>query len=49
MILIPVTENPDGSLSPSQSFPTDAVAIFCDGTNYTVYEPGDALPSTEGN
>lgn len=42
------TTTPDGELlSPAQPFPADAIAIVCDGVNYTVYQVGDALPPSE--
>lgn len=48
MITIPVlsTATPDGPLlSPSQPIPADAIAIRCDGVNYTVYQLGDTVPA----
>ena len=48
MTTIPVvhTTTPDGDLlSPAQPFPDDAIAIRCDGTAYTVYQPGDTVPA----
>ncbi|PRZ51237.1 hypothetical protein BX589_12078 [Paraburkholderia fungorum] len=45
MINIPVLEDLDGSLVPSEPIPADALAVVCDGTNYTVYQPGDTLPA----
>lgn len=48
MITIPVvrTTTPDGDLlSPAHAFPADAIAVICDGTNYTVYQPGDTVPA----
>ncbi len=48
MITIPAvqTTTPDGDLlSPAQPFPADAIAIRCDGVNYTIYEPGDTVPA----
>lgn len=48
MILIPVSQQQlaDGTpiLEPSTPIPADAVMVLCDGTNYTVYQPGDELP-----
>ncbi len=47
MIQIPVAtiDTPDGPLlSPASPFPVDAVVIVCDGTTYTVYQPGDTVP-----
>jgi len=48
MITIPAvrTTTPDGDLlSPAQPFPANAIAIVCDGSRYTVYQPGDAVPT----
>jgi len=49
MIQIPVvtTQNPDGTEihSPESSIPSNATWVVCDGENYTVYQPGDELPS----
>ncbi len=50
MTTIPVTttQTPDGPLlSPARPFPADAIAIRCDGTNYTVYQPGDTVPAQD--
>jgi hypothetical protein len=52
MMQIPVKQVPcvDGNgnastmLMPSSTPPADRIYMTCDGTNYTVYEPGDALP-----
>lgn len=47
MITIPAvrTTTPDGDLlSPAQPFPPNAIAIRCDGSVYTVYQPGDEIP-----
>lgn len=56
MITIPVevVQMPDGlgdggtlpANTPTTPIPANAIAVVCDGTNYTVYEPGDAVPST---
>ncbi|TDY26316.1 hypothetical protein B0G81_6826 [Paraburkholderia sp. BL6665CI2N2] len=45
MIAIPVATDDNGTLYPSDPIPPDAIAVVCDGTNYTVYQPGDTLPS----
>ncbi|MFM0151460.1 hypothetical protein [Paraburkholderia sediminicola] len=46
----PVVTNIDSSttpsIMPSEPPPADALLVTCDGTNYTVYEPGDELPAT---
>lgn len=50
MKTIPVnrTAMPDGDLlSPAEPFPANAIAIVCDGSVYTIYEPGDLIPPTE--
>ena len=51
MLTIPVTTvtTADGPcLMPSNPLPADAIAVTCDGTNYTVYEPGDTVPAQGG-
>lgn len=46
MITIPVATDPvSGALIPSTPIPVDAIAIICNGTVYTVYQPGDTVPS----
>ena len=39
---------PDGTVQqgPEESPwpPADAIAVVCDGSTYTVYEPGDTVP-----
>jgi predicted AlkP superfamily pyrophosphatase or phosphodiesterase len=46
MIVIPVQiDSVDGSISASQPIPDNAVLIVIDAVNYTVYEPGDTLPT----
>jgi len=46
MITIPVLTDPvSGVQSPSQPIPTNAIAVVCDGTTYTVYQPGDTVPA----
>jgi len=45
IIPIVITETETGELiSPAAPFSTDAIAIVCDGTKYTIYEPGDTPP-----
>ena len=47
MITIPVVVDPvTGIITPASPIPEDAIAVLCDGVNYTVYEPGDIVPST---
>lgn len=55
MIVIPVVvkQMPDGLgdggmvsvNTPQEKIPLEAIAIICDGTNYTVYMPGDTMPA----
>lgn len=48
MITIPCTNigtADEPLLSAATPIPPDAIAVICDGTNYTVYEPGDTVPS----
>lgn len=46
MITIPAITDPvTSSLIPSQPIPSNAIAVVCDGTNYTVYLPGDTVPA----
>ncbi|WP_175770570.1 hypothetical protein [Burkholderia anthina] len=48
MMTIPVTtiQTADGPANvPATPIPANATAIFCDGTNYTIYMPGDTLPA----
>lgn len=42
---VPITF-PDGTtgVQPATQPPDDAIWTTCDGTTYTVYEPGDTLP-----
>jgi hypothetical protein len=44
MITIPASIDANGVQSPATPIPSDAIAVICDGTNYTVYEHGDAVP-----
>lgn len=56
MITIPVKQVPSTdeqgnattALTPSSPIPSNAIAVICDGTNYTVYEPADEVPSPTG-
>lgn len=49
MTTIPVTvDSVTGALAPSAPIPADAIAIVCDGANYTVYQPGDTVPALPG-
>jgi hypothetical protein len=44
-IAIVTTADADGEhIAPAAPFPANAIAIQCDGTKYTVYEPGDTVP-----
>jgi len=48
MITIPVENigtEAQPILAPQEPLPEDAIAIVCDGTNYNVYQPGDAVPT----
>jgi hypothetical protein len=46
MITIPVATDPvSNDLIPSSPIPANAIAIVCDGTNYTIYQPGDVVPT----
>lgn len=45
MTTIPAVTDANGIQSPQTPIPADAIAVVCDGTTYTVYEPGDALPT----
>ncbi|MGB8422190.1 hypothetical protein [Paraburkholderia sp.] len=45
MITIPAVTDGNGVQSPQTPIPADAIAVVCDGTNYTVYEPGDTVPA----
>ena len=50
MITIPAvrTTTPDGDLlAPEHPFPGDAIAVICDGQNYTIYQTGDIMPETQ--
>lgn len=44
MIVIPAVTDSNGVQSPQTPIPADAIAVACDGSTYTVYEPGDAVP-----
>jgi len=53
MITIPAKQIPSTDdqgnattiLEPTSELPSNRIATVCDGTNYTVYEQGDTLPS----
>lgn len=45
MIAIPAITDANGVQSPQTPIPADAIALVCDGSTYTVYEPGDTLPA----
>ena len=44
MITIPAITDPNGVQSPATPIPPDAIAVVCDGSTYTIYEPGDIVP-----
>ncbi|MBD1412784.1 hypothetical protein NUJ30_08810 [Burkholderia contaminans] len=49
MITIPAITVPDPAgggdiLAPASPLPADALAVVCDDTKYTVYQPGDTVP-----
>ncbi len=48
MMTIPAVLDANGIQNPATPIPSDAIAVVCDGTVYTVYEPGDTLPA-QGN
>lgn len=41
---IPAVLDANGVQSPAQPLPASAIAVSCDGSTYTVYEPGDTFP-----
>lgn len=43
MIIIKCVSTTAG-LTPETPIPSDAICVTCDGTEYTVYQPGDDLP-----
>jgi hypothetical protein len=45
---IPAVIVADGVLGPDESIPENAIAVVCDGENYVVYEPGDEVPTPDG-
>lgn len=51
MMTIPVVnigaKGDDLLLAPAQPFPADAIAIVCDGQQYTVYQRGEMVPQNE--
>lgn len=44
MITILSVTDESGVQLPSTNIPANAIAVVCDGTTYTVYEPGDTYP-----
>lgn len=44
MISIPAVLDANSVQSPKTPIPADAIAVVCDGSTYTVYEPGDTVP-----
>jgi hypothetical protein len=48
-IAIVSTKDADGNdaIAPAEPLPPSAIAIVCDGGQYTVYELGDTLPEQE--
>lgn len=47
MTTIPALVDGNGIQYPATPFPTDMIAVVCDGMTYTVYEPGDTVPSQD--
>jgi hypothetical protein len=47
MRTVPAVKNDDGSQSAAETPwpPADAIAIICDGSTFTVYQPGDIVPA----
>lgn len=49
MKTIPILKTTDDQgidvISPATPFPKDAIAITCNGTEYTVYQTGDTMPT----
>lgn len=45
MITIPAVTDASGVQSPATPIPADAIAVVCNGSTYTVYEPGDTVPT----
>lgn len=46
MRVVPVTLDDNGSINVPETPwpPANALAVHCDGANFTVYEPGDTVP-----
>lgn len=44
MIQIPAALDATGCQVPASPIPANAIAVVCDGSTYTVYEPGDTYP-----
>jgi hypothetical protein len=51
MIAIPAVIDENGVLSPATSVEAvpNKIAAVCDGATYTVYQTGDALPTSVGS
>ncbi|MGQ7937349.1 hypothetical protein [Paraburkholderia sp. D1E] len=48
MTTIPAVIDPiSGIQSPASAFPDGAIAIICDGSVYTIYQPGDQVPQPQ--
>lgn len=47
MIAIPAVTDASGVQSPALPIPTNAIAIVCDGSTYTIYQSGDELPEID--
>jgi hypothetical protein len=48
MITIPAVTDPiSGALTPALPIPEEAIAVVCNGATYTVYEPGDTVPTQD--
>jgi hypothetical protein len=47
MITIPAVTDANSVQSPQTPISADAIAVVCDGSTYTVYEPGDTVPAAQ--
>lgn len=47
MTSIPAVLDANGVQSPKTPIPADAIAVICDGSTYTVYQPGDQVPQQQ--
>lgn len=45
MTTIPAVTDANGVQSPQTPIPTDAIAVVCNGTIYTIYQVGDEVPA----